>query len=156
MKFRQKGCEKMALSDRELLARLVKCEAGGEGDNGMRAVASVVMNRVNAPGGEYKRIGRGSIRNIIFQEGQFTCVKEVVAGEYNAQNIYNMRPEAIHYEIADWAIAGNRLSPLGQALWFFNPYRPTCRQNFPSSVGVFTTRIVNHCFYNPTDAYYDT
>ena len=28
----------MALSTRELLARLLKCEAGGEGENGMRAV----------------------------------------------------------------------------------------------------------------------
>ena len=34
----------MAYTDRELLARLVQCEAGGEGENGMRAVASVVMN----------------------------------------------------------------------------------------------------------------
>ena len=42
----------MAYSDRELLARLIECEAGGEGDTGMRAVASVVMNRVNAVGGE--------------------------------------------------------------------------------------------------------
>ncbi len=42
----------MAYSDRELLARLVQCEAGGEGDNGMRAVATVVMNRVNTPIGE--------------------------------------------------------------------------------------------------------
>ena len=39
------------MDDRELFARLIQCEAGGEGDNGMRAVASVVMNRVNAPGG---------------------------------------------------------------------------------------------------------
>ena len=36
----------MAYSDRELLARLIECEAGGEGENGMKAVASVVMNRV--------------------------------------------------------------------------------------------------------------
>ena len=146
----------MAFSDRELLARLVQCEAGGEGDSGMRGVASVVMNRVNALGGEYKRVGQGSIRNIIFQENQFTCVKETIAGQYNPQNIYNMRPEAIHYEIADWAIAGNRLLPLGQALWFYNPYSPTCRQNFPSQVGVFTTRINQHCFYNPTNYYYET
>ena len=147
----------MAFSDRELLARLVQCEAGGEGDNGMKAVASVVMNRVRVPGGEYARVSNGgSIRNIIFQPGQFTCVKEVVGGAYNPQNIYNMRPEAIHFEIADWAIAGNRLSPLGQALWFFNPFMPTCRQNFPSEVGTFISRVVNHCFYNPTDAYFDT
>ena len=29
----------MAYSDRELLARLIQCEAGGEGENGMKAVA---------------------------------------------------------------------------------------------------------------------
>lgn len=28
----------MAFSERELLARMIQCEAGGEGDNGMRAV----------------------------------------------------------------------------------------------------------------------
>lgn len=38
----------MAYSDRELLARLIECEAGGEGENGMKAVAGVVMNRVHA------------------------------------------------------------------------------------------------------------
>ena len=36
----------MAYSDRELIARLVQCEAGGEGENGMKAVATVIMNRV--------------------------------------------------------------------------------------------------------------
>ena len=65
----------MAYSDRELLARLIECEAGGEGENGMKAVASVVMNRVRSTGGEYARVGQGSIRNIIFQPGPFdkTC-----------------------------------------------------------------------------------
>ena len=59
----------MAYSERELLARIIQCEAGGEGDNGMRAVASVVMNRVNVQEGEYARISQGgSIRNIIYQE----------------------------------------------------------------------------------------
>lgn len=29
----------MAYSERELLARIIQCEAGGEGDNGMKAVA---------------------------------------------------------------------------------------------------------------------
>ena len=61
----------MAYSDRELLARLIECEAGGEGENGMKAVASVVMNRVRSTGGEYARVGQGSIRKIIFQPGQF-------------------------------------------------------------------------------------
>ena len=146
----------MAFADRERRSRLIQCEAGGEGDAGMRGVAGVIMNRVNAPGGEYLRVGQGSIRNIIFQPGQFTCVQEFVGGRPNLQNIYNMRPEAIHYEIADWAIAGQRLYNVGQALWFFNPYSPNCQTYFPSNVGIFTARINEHCFYNPTDAYFQT
>ncbi len=59
----------MAYSNRELLARIIQCEAGGEGDNGMRAVATVVMNRVNASEGEYLRVSQGgNIRSIIYQK----------------------------------------------------------------------------------------
>ena len=146
----------MAYSDRELLARIVECEAGGEGDAGMRAVASVVMNRVNARGGEYARVGQGSIRNIIFQPYQFVCASETEGGVYNPQNIYNMRPTQVHYDIANWAIAGNRLTNLGFALWFYNPYQPICRDNFPSAVGQFVLRLGDHCFYDPTPAYAGT
>ncbi len=35
----------MAYSDRELIARMILCEAGGEGENGMKAVATVVWWR---------------------------------------------------------------------------------------------------------------
>ena len=145
----------MAYSDRELLARLVQCEAGGEGDNGMRAVASVVMNRVNTTVGEYGRVVH-TIREAIFQPGQFVCAMETVGGEYNSQNIYNMNPTGVHYGIADWAIAGNRLPNLGSALWFFNPYSDSCPRNFPSGVGALAIKIGEHCFYNPTSAYSST
>lgn len=146
----------MAYSDRELLARLIQCEAGGEGDTGMKAVAGVVMNRVNARGGEYARVGQGSIRNIILQPYQFVCASETENGAYNPQNIYNMRPEQIHFDIADWAIAGNRIPDVAESLWFYNPFGPRCRSRFPSEVGYWQTRIGDHCFYNPTDAYYRT
>ena len=46
----------MAFSDREILARIIECEAGGEGDTGMQAVACVVMNRVQVTYGEYGRL----------------------------------------------------------------------------------------------------
>ena len=115
----------MAYSDRELLARLIQCEAGGEGENGMKAVAGVVMNRVNATGGEYARVGQGSIRNIIFQPYQFVCASETENG-------------------------------VAESLWFYNPFGPTCRSFFPSEVGYWQTRIGDHCFYNPTNAYYKT
>lgn len=144
----------MAYSDLELLARIIKCEAGGEGENGMQAVASVVMNRVNITYGEYGRLH--TVREVVFQQRQFVCAMETVGGQYNAQNLYNMSLEQIHWDIAEWAIAGNRLTNLGFALWFFNPYSLNCRPNFPSRVGEFVIRIGDHCFYNPTDAYADT
>lgn len=146
----------MAFSDRELLARLIQCEAGGEGEIGMKAVAGVVMNRVHADGGEYKRLGQGSIRKVIMQPGQFTCAREMEGSAYNPQNIYNMRPEQIHYDIADWAIAGNRIPEVAKSLWFYNPFGRKCRPEFPSNVGYFQAHIGNHCFFNPTTEYYQT
>ena len=107
----------MPFSEIELLARLIQCEAGGEDVLGMQAVASVVMNRVYATEGEYARVSDGgNIFNIIFQERQYACAEEYRDGEYNPQNIFNMQPEAIHYEIAQWALLGNRVTDLGDAL----------------------------------------
>ena len=122
------------MTDLELLARIIQCEAGGEGEQGMKAVACVVMNRVHVDYGEYGRL-EPTIRAVIYQPGQFDCARESIGGRYNAQN---------------------RLTNLGFALWYFNPFSATCRQNFPSRVGEFVVRIGNHCFYNPTPAYADT
>ena len=121
-------CFLMGYSDRELVARLIQYEAGGEGDNGMKAVATVILNRVNTPVGEYSRVSQGgNLRNIVFQEGQFDCVRETIGGQYNPQNIYNMNPTDVHYNIADWALSGNKLNEIGECLWYLNPFRPTCR-----------------------------
>lgn len=148
----------MAYSERELLARIVQCEAGGEGENGMKAAATVIMNRVNTPIGEYSRISQGgNIRNIIFQEGQFDCTREMIRNEYNPQNIYNMVPTEVHYSIADWALSGNKLNEIGECLWFLNPYTPTCGITFPyNGSGTLHTRLENHCFYRPTEKYAST
>ncbi len=130
----------------------------GEGDNGMKAVATVIMNRVNVSSGEYSRISQGgSVRNIIYQQGQFDCARETIGGRYNSQNIYNMTPTDIHYQIADWALSGNRLNEIGECLWYLNPFRPTCNQTFPSNgSGILHTRLGNHCFYRPTSLYDNT
>ena len=72
----------------------------------MRALASVVMNIVNASEGEYARVSQGgSISNIIYQQGQFDCARETIGGKYNSQNIYNMNPTDVEYSIADWALS---------------------------------------------------
>lgn len=147
----------MALDTRELFARLIKCEAGGEGYNGMQAVASVIVNRVQIETGEFARVSNGGdFRAIIEQPGQFTCLKTSVGGVYNPQNVYNITPEEIHYEIADWALAGNTASSVGNSIFFFNPYSDTCPNYFPTKIGIIYNRIGDHCFYAPTNAYDDT
>ena len=139
------------MTELELFARVIQCEAGGEGDNGMRAVASVVMNRVRIRYGEYGRYN--TLNDVIYQAGQFNCVRTALGGIQYLQNVYNMNPGAVHYAIAEWALGGGRLANLGQALWFYNPYSPVCRDNFPSAVGYFVLRIGDHCFYNPASSY---
>lgn len=147
----------MAYSARELLARIIKCEAGGEGENGMKAVAAVVMNRVNVAGGEYLRTGQGDLRKVIFQPYQFTCAMAYVSGQPNTQNIWSANPDQLHYEIADWALAGNSLSGIGESLWYFNPYNPICPEYFPpNGSGFYVNTIGQHCFYFPTPKYYTT
>lgn len=147
----------MSFNDRELLARILKCEAGGEGETGMKAVATVIMNRVHAAAGEYSRTGGGSLQNVINQPYQFDCARTNIGGQYNAQNIFNTPPEQIHYDIADWALGGNRLPAVGDSLWYYNPFTPSCESEFPrNGSGSLLTRINQHCFYQPTDLYYST
>lgn len=145
------------MSTREMFARMIKCEAGGEGENGMKAVACVIMNRVHAPYGEYQRIGQGDLRKILLQQGQFDCARSVINGVPNYQTIWANPPEQIHYDIADWALSGNKFPTLGEALWYFNPFAPVCPTIFPrNGAGSIINRIGQHCFYIPTALYAQT
>ena len=140
------------------MLELFNVKHGGEGDNGMKAVASVVLNRVNSTEGEYAKISQGgSVRNIIFQAGQFDCATETLFNRYNPQNIYNMNPTEEHYYIADWVLAGNRLNEIGECLWYLNPFKPSCDTTFPKNgSGTLHTRLGEHCFYRPTSQYANT
>lgn len=147
----------MAFSERELLARIIKCEAGGEGEDGMKAVATVVMNRVHVADGEYQRVNQGSLRSVIEQAYQFTCMLTEIYGEVNTQTIWTCPPEQIHYDIADWALGGNVLTDVAPCLWYYNPFNPVCESVFPrNGSGSLFNRIHQHCFYQPTSLYYLT
>lgn len=148
----------MPYTTRELFARLIQCEAGGEGDDGMRAVATAVMNRANIPYGEFARVSQGGdVRRIIEQPGQFVCMRSSVNGRNNPQNVWNMEPEEIHYEIADWALANNIFAAAADCLFFYNPYSSQCPPSFPpNGMGRFFNRVNQHCFYQPTEKYRDS
>ena len=143
---------------RELFARMIKCEAGGEGEDGMKAVATSIMNRVHVAYGEYLRTGQGSLRKVIEQACQYSCYKTVIGGQPNTQNIWAATPEAVHYRIADWAVNGGvHLGTGREALWYMNPFNPKCPNFFPyNGNGYWFTRINRHCIYNPTSSYAET
>ena len=62
----------MAYSDRELLARLIECEAGGEGENGMKAVAALASSAAKTPSAPQQvtaatiRMVTNSLLNLVF------------------------------------------------------------------------------------------
>lgn len=54
----------------DLLARLVRAEAGNQSLDGKRAVVDVVLNRVDSS------VFPDTISEVIYQPGQFSCVKD--------------------------------------------------------------------------------
>lgn len=62
------GSSNVDASELELFAALIECEAGSTDYDGMLAVASVVMNRVN------HRFYPNTITGVIYQSGQFSPV----------------------------------------------------------------------------------
>ncbi len=146
------------MTTRELFARMIRCEAEGEGEAGMKAVATVIMNRVHVAYGEYLRTGQGDLRRVLSQMCQFTCYKTTVSGSPNPQNVWSMTPLREHYEVADWALGGSIYPQVGNlSLWYMNPFNPVCPDPFPyNGTGYWYTRVRLHCFYNPTAAYAKT
>jgi len=90
--------------DLELLAKAIHGEARGEPYEGQVAVGAVVLNRVES------REFPNNLRDVIYQENQFTAVKD---GQIN------MTPNETSYKAARDAINGR--DPSLGALFFYNP-----------------------------------
>lgn len=84
-----------SVDETTLLAAVVQMEAGGQGYEGMLAVASVVMNRVNS--GRYP----GTITDVVYQKGQFP-------GAHNGilNKILSKGPRQDCIQVAQDAISG--------------------------------------------------
>lgn len=96
--------------DIECLARTVYGEARGESFEGQVAVAAVVLNRLES--GNYG----SSIREVVFQRGAFTAVRD---GQYYLQ------PNESAYAAAQEALNGS--DPTNGALYYWNPRIATSR-----------------------------
>ncbi|MGG1916028.1 cell wall hydrolase [Priestia megaterium] len=92
-------------ADKDLLAKLVEAEAGGEPYAGKVAVAVVVLNRVDSA--DFPN----SIHDVIYQTGQFSPVS-------NGQ--INNTPSADSVRAVNEALSENRSLGAG-SLFFYNP-----------------------------------
>ena len=81
--------------EREMIARLLFREAGGESYEGQKMVVSVIFNRYIAAGGEK------TIEEIIYQPGQFTP----------ASLIYQTTPTEMNYQVVDEIIMHGSILP---------------------------------------------
>lgn len=120
----------------DLLARLVKAEALGEGEEGMLLVGNVVVNRVVANCDVFKNVV--TITEAIYQKNAFAGV---------GTPLFNGPVNTKEKEIALRTIKSYRNAPATYALWFKNP--GTNVDCPPKFYGNFSGRFKNHCFYNP-------
>ncbi len=120
----------------ELLARLMRAEAEGDGLEGMLMVGNVGVNRVLAECLDFTDIR--SLEQMVFQRpGGF----EATTKGYFYQRA---RPEDIL--LARRVIAGERFHPASRALWFFMP-TGTCPAQWYGQWN--TGRYKAHCFFAP-------
>ena len=97
-------------SDVDLLARIMKAEALGEGEEGMLMVGNVVVNRVVANCDVFK--DTRTISEVVYQKNAFSGV---------GQPLFNQPVNAKEKELALRNIDGYRIEPATNALWFKNP-----------------------------------
>lgn len=103
---RQAALEKQNAEDRELLAALIFCEAGGEPYEGQVAVGAVVMNRIKCS------VYPNDLRSVIYQSGQFG---PAMTGKL-ANVLASGRTTDSCRQAAEEAMAGK--SPVGDCLYF--------------------------------------
>jgi N-acetylmuramoyl-L-alanine amidase len=124
-------------SDVELLCRLMRAEAEGEGKLGMLLVGNVGVNRVRGNCLDFK--GIRTIRQMVFQRpGGF----EATIKSY----FYSIRARGVDKRLARKVIQGQKFHPASNALWFFKPAGACYPQWFNQPLA---GRYKSHCFYTP-------
>lgn len=127
--------------ERELLARTIQAEAGGEGYDGMLAVGAVIGNRARS--GKY---GGSSLRDVIMAPGQFSAWNGVTgyAGGKGALDMDSIRPSEHALRVADQILAGGYNDPTGGATHYYNP--AAAKPKWGKDAGGKWQQIGNHIF----------
>src|SRR5690625_2620029 len=124
--------------DVQLLARLMRAEAEGDGDLGMLMVGNVGVNRVRGDCLDFSQIR--SIRDMVFQSpGGF---------EATQKGYFYQRARPNEIRLARDIIQGKHYHPASYSLWFFRPEGACPAQWFNQWN---SGRFMSHCFYNPSE-----
>lgn len=127
-------------SDIDLIARMMRAEAVGEGRLGMLMVGNVVVNRAVVDCLDFKDVR--TIRDVIFQ---------VQGGNYSFEAVqkgslfYNPARD-VERRLARQVVRYWRQHPSKYALWYFNPYGP-CPPTWYDQP--FSGQYKQHCYYEP-------
>ena len=125
-------------NDRDLLARLMRAEALGEGDLGMLMVGNVGVNRVLANCLTFVKIN--TINDMIYQN----------PGGFSGKDspLFFSNPTSKERELANRVLKGEYYYPATNALWFYAPGSGnSCRPLWYDQRN--SGRYKNHCFYEP-------
>lgn len=124
--------------ERDLLARLMRAEAIGEGNLGMLMVGNVGVNRTIANCLTFKNIR--TISQMIYQNpGGFSGI--------NSQLFFSS-PTTKERDLADRVLKGEYYHPATNALWFYAPSSgASCKSTWYDQKNA--GKYKNHCFYEP-------
>lgn len=124
--------------EKELLARIMRAEAVGEGNLGMLMVGNVVVNRALADCLTFQNIS--TISNVIYQ----------TPGGFEGKNspLFFSNPTTAEKNLADKVLRGQYYHPATNSLWF---YAPSGTENCTATwwEQQLAGRYKNHCFYQP-------
>lgn len=129
---------KYTTNDVDILARLMRAEALGEGELGMLMVGNVVLNRVISSCLAFKDID--TIQKAVYQTpGGFAGINSPLFKE--AATIEEQ-------ELAISVLEGDTFYPATHALWFYSPKKgEECLATWFNQRNA--GRYKNHCFYEP-------
>jgi len=124
--------------ERDLLARLMRAEAESDGEIGMMLVGMVGINRVVSDCSDFKNLY--DIEDMVYQNpGGFEAI-------YYSYFYQAARPSELR--LVDRLLEGERFEPGTYALWFYNPYQPSCPAQWWGNWN--SGRYGEHCFYIPS------
>ncbi|KIL46497.1 cell wall hydrolase [Jeotgalibacillus alimentarius] len=126
--------------DIDLIARMMRAEAEGEGKLGMLMVGNVIVNRAVADCLDFRDVR--TINDVIFQiQGGNYSFEAVQKG-----NLFYSPARDLERDLARQVVQSWRQHPSKYALWYFNPYAP-CPPTWYDQP--FSGQFKQHCYYEP-------